>query len=225
MCPFRLIAVGMSLTGDKRYARMERHMTALERVRERVMDRVGPAIAFIAILAMVAPSGVEAGSANYERTYSPRIIAVTGEVRSFYMEFRARDEVGGLGHSYVTLGTIDALGVARETVVAGFLPKSADDDYWSQIGIPVAGLVGVARSDFIRRPNARFRIAIGKAKYYRIVSKIHGLRATWTTYELVVRNCNSFVSQIADTAGLRVPMVTAQLPVRFVAELRALNSH
>src|SRR5947208_515039 len=107
-------------------------------------------IALMASLAVLLPLGAEAGSANYERTYPPRIIAPTVEARSFYVEFRARDEVGGFGHSYVTLGAIDAVGEARETVVAGFMPKSANDDYWSRIGVPVIGLVGMVRSDFIR---------------------------------------------------------------------------
>ena len=188
------------------------------------MARFISIIALMARLAMFLPLGAEAGSANYERTYPPRISAVTAEARSFYVEFRARDEVGGFGHSYVTLGIIDAVGEVRETVVAGFMPKSADDEYWSRIGVPVTGLVGMVRSDFIKRPNARFRIAISKAKYYRVLRKIHSLRETWTTYELVVQNCNSFVSQIADTLGLHVPMVTAQFPVHYVPELRALNS-
>jgi hypothetical protein len=188
------------------------------------MVRFSSIVALMASLAMLLPFGAEGGFSSYERTYPPRIIAVTAEARSFYVEFRARDEVGGFGHSYVTLGAINAVGEVRETVIAGFMPKSADDDYWSQMGVPVTGLVGMVRSDFIRRPNARFRIAISEAKYYRVLRKIYSLRETWTTYELVVRNCNSFVSRIADTVGLHVPMVTAQFPVHYVAELRALNS-
>jgi len=44
------------------------------------------------------------------------------------------------------------------------------------------------------------------------------------SWSVVVRNCNNFMSQIADTVGLHVPMVTAQFPVHYVAELRALDS-
>jgi hypothetical protein len=147
------------------------------------------------------------------------------EAKSFYAEFRARNDAGGFGHSYVVLGTVDATGGTRETVVAGFMPKSANDDYWGQFGIPVTGLVGVARSDLIRRPDVRFRIAISKTRYYQVVITVVNLRRTWTTYELLVRNCNSFVSEVADAAGLRTPLVTAQFPVWFIAELRRLNSH
>jgi hypothetical protein len=179
-------------------------------------------VSTIAIIAMLVPSGAEA--ANYERTYPPRIIALTEAVTSFYVEFRAREEIGGYGHSYITLGAINSIGEVRETVVAGFMPKSADDDYWSQFGLPVTGSVGVVRSDVIRRPDTRFRIAVSKPKYDRILSEINRLRRTWTTYELLVQNCNSFVGHMADAIDLRTPLLTAQYPVNYVAELRALNS-
>jgi len=172
---------------------------------------------------MLLPAGAGAGSSTYETTYPPRIIAAAAEARSFYVEFRARDD-GAFGHSYVTLGTIDAIGQLQETVVVGFMPKGAEDDRWSKFGIPVSGSVGVSRSDFVRRPNARFRVAISRVTYFRLVNKVHALRKAWTTYELLVRNCNNFLSEIAGSAGLRTPIVTAQYPVRYVADLRALNS-
>ena len=56
------------------------------------------------------------------------------------------------------------------------------------------------------------------------MNKIYSLRSTWKTYDLLVHNCNGFVGQIANSVGLRTPMMTAQLPIRYVAELRALNS-
>ena len=70
---------------------------------------------------MLSPFGLEGGFSSCERTYPPRIIAVAAEARSFYVEFRARDEVGGFGHSYVTLGAINAVGEVRETVAAAEL--------------------------------------------------------------------------------------------------------
>ena len=82
----------------------------------------------------------------------------------------------------------------------------------------------MTRSDFVRRPVARFRILISEAKYYRILSKIQDMRRTWTTYELLLTNCNSFVGEIASTSGLRAPLIPARLPVDYVGELRALNS-
>jgi hypothetical protein len=189
------------------------------------MARLLSTIGLMVGLTIILPCSTGAGSANYERTYPARIGPITLEAQLFYAEFRARNEAGGYGHSYVVLGTIDATGGTRVTVVAGFLPKSADDDYWGQFGIPVTGLVGVVRSDFIQRPDVRFRMAISKASYYRVVAKVNNLRRTWTKYELLVHNCNSFVREVASAAGLRTPMLTAQFPVWYIAELQTLNSH
>ena len=179
----------------------------------------------IGSLALLLATRAMAGNGDYEATNPPRIVATNGDATAYYLEFRARDEVGGFGHSYVALGTIDATNHGHQTVVAGFVPRSADDDYWSKFGLPVTGLVGVTRSDLLQRADARFRIIIRKATYFRVVGEIRRLHRTWTNYELVVRNCNSFVSEIAVSVGLRTPMITAQYPVHYVAELRALNSH
>jgi hypothetical protein len=175
-------------------------------------------------LAVIFPATTGAGSTNYEPTYPPRILSVGAQARSFYIEIKARNEVGGFGHSYVSLGTIDESGHVRETVVAGFMPKSADDDRWARFGVPVTGHVGVVRSDFVRRPAVRLRMIISRERYFRAVHKLYILRHNWKTYEVLVYNCNSFVSQIADVVGLRTPLVAAQFPVRYVTELRAINS-
>jgi hypothetical protein len=104
------------------------------------------------------------------------------------------------------------------------MPRSADDDYWSKFGLPVTGLVGVTRSDLIQRPNARFRIALSRQTYLRVVSEIRDDGKAWTHYELLAHNCNSFVAEIAGLVGLRPPLLTALPPVRYIAQLRALNS-
>ena len=176
------------------------------------------------MVSLVLPAATNAGSPSYEPAHAARIVPINWAARSFYAEFRARDEAGGFGHSYVTLGTVDFAGESRQTVVAGFMPRGEMADRWGRFGMPVAGMVGVSRSDFVRRPDARFRIHISEAKYYRVLSKIQEMRRTWTTYELLLSNCNSFVSEIASTAGLSVPLIPARLPVDYVGELRALNS-
>jgi hypothetical protein len=176
-------------------------------------------------VAILQPSGAKAGSADFERPYPPRITALSADATSFYAEFRARPEFRDIGHSYVILGTVMATGEMRETVVAGFMPKTADDDYWAQFGMPVAGLVGVVRSDFLRRPSdVRFRIAITKAQYYRALETSRSLQSTWSTYSLLTQNCNNFAGDIASSLGLRTPMITVQYPVDYIAELRTLNS-
>jgi hypothetical protein len=173
---------------------------------------------------LLLPAVTSAGTPSYEPPHAARIVPIIWTARSYYAEFRARDEAGGFGHSFVTLGTIDTAGESRQTVVAGFMPRGEMADHWSRFGVPVAGTVGVVRSDFVQRPAVRFRILISEAKYYRVLSKIQDMRRTWTRYELLLSNCNSFVREIASTAGLRVPLIPAQLPVDYVGELRTLNS-
>jgi hypothetical protein len=189
------------------------------------MAHIGSAILLVAAtLSILACQTSQPAIAKYERAYPPRILEADTDATAFYVEFRARDEAGELGHSYVTLGTIDANGGMRQTTVVGFLPKGADDDRWSKFGLPVVGVVGVAQSDLTKRPHARFRVTISRAQYFHVLREIHSLRRSWKTYELLVRNCNNFVGTIAASVELRTPMVTVQYPVRYVTDLRALNS-
>jgi hypothetical protein len=168
-------------------------------------------------------TSASAGGDNYEPTHPPRIAAAPADATSFYLEVRARNEVGGYGHSYVILGALDASGQGHQTVIVGFMPRSAEDDYWSKFGVPVTGWVGLTRSDILQRPNVRFRVALDKPTYLRVVGEIRSLRKAWTRYELVVRNCNSFAGEIARSVGLRTPLMTAQYPVDYVTDLRTLN--
>jgi len=174
-------------------------------------------------LAVFPVTAADAGDTS-EPTRPARILAVTADARAFYLEFRARNETGGFGHSYVALGTIDASGQGHQTVVVGFMPRSADDNYWSKFGLSVTGLVGYTRSDLLRRADAGFRVVLSRPRYFRLVSEIRSLRKTWTNYELVVHNCNSFVGEIASSVGLRIPLITAQYPVGYITELHALNA-
>ena len=178
----------------------------------------------VGCMVLLLAATASAGS-GYEVTHPPHTVAAPKDAQLFYLEFRARDEADGFGHSYVTLGAIDASNHAHQTLVAGFVPRSADDDYWSKFGLPVTGLIGVTRSDLFRQPDARFRILINKATYLRVIATIRKLEHTWTGYELILHNCNSFVGEVARSVGLQAPLITAQYPVHYVAELRALNSH
>ena len=79
---------------------------------------------------LLPPWAQAPGSANYEPTYPPRIMPAATDARLFYVEFRAREEAGGFGHSYITLGVVGLNGETRQTVIAGFMPMSMIDDYW-----------------------------------------------------------------------------------------------
>jgi len=93
----------------------------------------------------------------------------------------------------------------------------------ARLGLPVNGLVGVTRSDLIQQPVARVRMSVNEATYYRLVAQVQSLRKTWGTYEVLLRNCNSFVGGVASAAGLMAPFLSAQFPVMYIEELRRLN--
>jgi hypothetical protein len=124
------------------------------------MPHLVSAMSLAMALAMLVCQTVQPARAEYERTHPPLILPASPEATAFYVEFRARDEVDGFGHSYVTLGSTDTGGRTHQTVVVGFLPKSADDDRLSKFGLPVTGLVGATRSDFAGRPRIRFRVVV-----------------------------------------------------------------
>jgi hypothetical protein len=99
--------------------------------------------------------------------------------------------------------------VRRTACVPYIYAQEQDDDYWSKFGLPVTGRLGVTRSDLLRRPDARFRIAVNESTYLHLVGKVRSLRRTWIQYELVVHNCNSFVSEIASSVDLQRSTLSA----------------
>ena len=88
------------------------------------------------VVSLLLPVVTSAGTSSYEPPHGPRIVPIIGGARSFYAEFRARDDTGGFGHSYVTLGTIDFAGESRQTVVAGFMPRGETAGDWSLFAAP-----------------------------------------------------------------------------------------
>ena len=77
---------------------------------------------------LLLPAVTSAGTPSYEPVHAARIVPIIWAARTFYVEFRARDDAGGFGHSYVTLGTIDFAGESRQTVVVGFMPRGETAD-------------------------------------------------------------------------------------------------
>ena len=80
------------------------------------MARVLLFLVLIVSLLLSPSSAADAGGSNYEPTHPPRIMPAATDARSFYAEFRARDEAGGFGHSYITLGIVRLNGEMRQTV-------------------------------------------------------------------------------------------------------------
>ena len=166
-----------------------------------------------------------AGATTYEPTQPPYLVPMEPGAHGFYIEFCGRSETDGFGHAYIVLGAIDRSGRRRRTAVFGFVPRTADDELWSQFAIPVSGMIGVSRSDFMADPDVRYRLPLRRADYNAILRNLAGLQEQWTIYALIGQNCNDLVGAIARSIGLEAPIFAAQLPTSYVAELRAINAH
>ena len=102
------------------------------------------------------------------------------------------------------------------------LRQSMIDDYWSQFGLPVTGVVGVVRSDIVQTTRRSLPNSHQQGKLLSDREQDPDMRRTWSTYELLLSNCNSFVSEVA------APPASARCwrhSVAYVSELRTLNSH
>ena len=178
----------------------------------------------LAIGLALLPGRASAGTSTYEQTSPPRITATAPGARAFYIEFRGRSEEGGFGHAYMVLGSVGRDGRQHETTVFGFVPKDADDEFWSQFALPVTGMIGVSQSDFTPSPDVAFRVALTRPQHDQLVRDIAGLQESWTTYLLLGHNCNDLMGAVARSLGLWTPLITVQLPVRYVIELQAINT-
>jgi hypothetical protein len=165
-----------------------------------------------------------AGTGPFEPTHPAHVHATPAGAHAFFIEFRARHEQAGFGHAYMVLGAHDAAGHRIETARFGFIPSDEDDQRWSQLALPVNGLVGVSRSDFSAAPDVRFRVALRRSAYHTVIRDLEQYRAEWTTYALLGHNCNDLVAAVARSIGLDAPLLTVQLPPSYVAELKLLNA-
>lgn len=171
-------------------------------------------------LSLCAALKAEAGCNHYEPTRPPLISRSDHTHAALYIDFIARDEIDGYGHSFIVIGSRDT---ANKIVVAGFVPKGAEDDCLSVYAIPVRGMVGVSKSDFSGKHTRRFRVALTPSQFKRALQRIAWARRNWSTYALLARNCNTFTGLIAQSIGLRFPASDIQDSSTYISQLRSLN--
>ena len=180
---------------------------------------------FAALLACLAAASLSACSSvdNFEPLQAVHVSPASTAAVSYYVEFRGRSEVDGYGHSYITLGYADTGGRSHRTTIFGFVPTTADDQFWSQFAVPVGGTIAVTKSDFTPHPDVRFRVPLKRADYLRITRDLAASQQSWTVYLLVGHSCNDLMAEVARSVGLATPALTILLPVAYVAELKAIN--
>ena len=138
----------------------------------------------------------------------------------YAIEFRARS--GGIvGHAYIAYGRLDASGRLLYPRYAGFYPSGVLEDTPLLAVLAAPGFVNLKPRD-TRRSDMVYRREIGAAVYAALPSEVRELRRDRPFWHLTFYNCNSFVADVAEWMGLRVPG-TLQLPKDFVRDLYVLN--
>jgi len=138
----------------------------------------------------------------------------------YAVEFRARS--GGIfGHAYIAYGRLDERGRLLHPRYAGFYPSGMLEDTPLLAVLATPSLIKSRPRDVLRSDMV-YRREIGAAMYAALPAEVRDLRRERPLWHLTFYNCNSFVADLAEWMGLRVPG-TLQLPRHFVRDLYVLN--
>jgi len=199
----------------------------------KLRDRLSPAwltgLFSLAILvswalpsAVAQDSGTSLGNQGIAAPQArPARISGSGE---YYIEFRSR-YAWDYGHTFIVHGRVGA--PLTKASVAGLSPAGDDSTAWV-IGhyVPVPADTGWTDGDLEDKYiSARYRVYMSKAEYDRVMAFVRQLQASHHVWSAELYNCNSFVSDIAQFMGLRVPKSTLIYPKVFVNNLRQINTH
>jgi len=181
--------------------------------------------AFILAFALaLAGHSSQIAMANVDHTIvkPPSFAPLRSDDRGYFVEFRVRKD-NEFGHSYVVLGAFDRLGHNRRLGVVGFgTAPGARSGMATLLG--AAGRVGYTNNDHAHNPVERFRVPVDRATVRKVMGAIFDMHQSWTGYQLLFRNCNTFAGAIARLIGLNVPLIDAVPPTIYVRELMRLNS-
>jgi hypothetical protein len=193
-------------------------------VRKPSTTRAGLAVAafMVTIFSGFGPAATLAGAESApDRVLAPVFAPARAGDSAFYLEFRARTD-DEFGHAYMLFEIADAKGRIRPAGVFGFgTATGAPSGLFSLFGSP--GEIGYTGQDLTTAPLEKYRVRIDRATYLRVAGAVGEMRKTWTIYELLFFNCNTFVGDIAAQAGLAAPSFDALLPSAYVQRLRDLN--
>ena len=138
----------------------------------------------------------------------------------YAIEFRARS--GGIfGHAYIAYGRVDEGGRLLRPRYAGFYPSGILEDTPLLAVLATPSLIKFKPRD-ARRSDLVYRREISAFRYGALPAEVRELRRDRPFWHLTFYNCNSFVADVAEWMGLRVPG-TLQLPKSFVHDLYVFN--
>lgn len=176
-------------------------------------------------VALAAPGIAGTAKKKKSRTIENSAIVKTlpkkGRYR-YFVEFRSRPN-GLTSHSYLAYGRLYSRGRTRHVKLAGLHPKHGS------AGLLVGSFVGMEAQvapveDDLKIPHTiAFRVPVTAKQYRKVVAFINREKKKSHTWNLVLNNCNGFISRVADIIGVISPGLTAVPPSSFVDEMIDLN--
>jgi hypothetical protein len=161
------------------------------------------------------------GEASAESKSAPKLARKPGgdsEKGPYYVDFRART-AASWGHAFVWYGKTSE----REVEVAGLTP--AGDTFTYVLGhlTLVPSETGASYGDLDPQYlTADYRVYLNEPDAKRVFAYIKKLQANTPVWNAETFNCTSFIGNIADFMGLKVPL-RWQRPEEYVNSLKAMN--
>lgn len=167
------------------------------------------------------PPAFRPASAPAPNAYAPRVDIPVGAP---IVEFRSRTGPDIIGHTYLVFGYQGENGTIVEPDQIGLYPKDLSGFAVGMGGMAEATTEPVSL-DISIPPSNVYRHQLTEDEYARLSAAAAAARANppkwnWTRY-----NCNTFVADMAETAGMQTPAGgTLLAPVLFVEKLKSLNT-
>ena len=138
--------------------------------------------------------------------------------------FYSKDTGSSFPHAYVRLtGTLDGSGKPID-VNYGFTPVSVSPGVlWG----PVRGMIESALPEYVARSDRHFTLKLTPQQYRQVVAIVEKWRdAPQPSYRLNGRNCIDFVAEIANTLGIRAPVIPKLMkkPRSYLDEVARMNA-
>ncbi len=136
----------------------------------------------------------------------------------YYVDFRART-AASWGHAFVWFGKTSE----REVEVAGLTPAGDTLPYVLGHLMWVPSETGASYGDLDPQYlTANYRVYLNEPDAKRVFAYIKKLQASSPVWNAETSNCTSFIGNIADFMGLKVPL-RWQRPEDYVNNLKAMN--
>jgi len=140
-----------------------------------------------------------------------------------FIEFRART-AQSYGHAFIVHGTLSPNGKIQSSEIAGLWPVGDSIVYSIGHFIPVPAGTGPTEGDDDEQyVSARWCIMLSEAEYQRVIAHMKQEMAKSTIWSAPFRNCVTFISDIAEFMGLKLPSSTLLYPEVWVKNLGEIN--